>query len=76
MFSMQIFIDDISILLLIPIINLVIHNVTGNMDINAVLPLEGGITLLILSIILTIIGGLIPSHSASKKDPVVALRTE
>jgi ABC-type antimicrobial peptide transport system permease subunit len=63
-------------LLLIPIINLVIHNVTGNMDINAVLPLEGGITLLILSIILTIIGGLIPSHSASKKDPVVALRTE
>jgi ABC-type antimicrobial peptide transport system permease subunit len=63
-------------LLLIPIINLVIHNVTGNMDINAVLPLEGVITLLILSIILTIIGGLIPSHSASKKDPVVALRTE
>ncbi len=63
-------------LALIPIINLVIHNVTGNMDINAVLPMEGGITLLILSIILTIIGGLIPSHSASKKDPVVALRTE
>ena len=63
-------------LALIPIINLVIHNVTGNLDINAVLPLEGGITLLILSIILTIIGGLIPSHSASKKDPVVALRTE
>ena len=60
----------------IPIINLVIHNVTGNMDINAVLPLAGGITLLLLSIVLTIIGGLIPSHSASKKDPVVALRTE
>lgn len=63
-------------LALIPIINLVIHNVTGNMDINAVLPMAGGITLLILSIVLTIIGGLIPSHSASKKDPVVALRTE
>jgi putative ABC transport system permease protein len=46
------------------------------MDINAVLPLAGGITLLLLSIVLTIIGGLIPSHSASKKDPVVALRTE
>lgn len=63
-------------LVLIPVINLVIHNVTGNMDINAVLPLAGGVTLMILSIILTIIGGLIPSHSASKKDPVVALRTE
>ena len=60
----------------IPIINLIIHNVTDNMDINAVLPMAGGVTLLILSIVLTIIGGLIPSHSASKKDPVVALRTE
>ena len=60
----------------IPIINLVIHNVTGNMDINAVLPLVGGILLVVLSVILTCIGGLIPSYSASKKDPVVALRTE
>ena len=61
---------------LIPIINLVKHNVTGNMDINAVLPLVSGIALVILSVILTIIGGLIPANSASKKDPVVALRTE
>ena len=48
----------------IPLINLIIHNVTGNMDINAVLPVSGGIILLILSIVLTIIVGLIPSHSA------------
>jgi ABC-type antimicrobial peptide transport system permease subunit len=63
-------------LLAIPVINLVIHNVTGNMDINAVLPLVGGVLLVVLSVILTCIGGLIPSYSASKKDPVVALRTE
>ena len=63
-------------LLAIPVINLVIHNVTGNMDINAVLPLVGGVLLVILSVVLTCIGGLIPSYSASKKDPVVALRTE
>ncbi len=61
---------------LIPIINYVIHEVTGNFDINAVLPLISGILLVILSVVLTIIGGLIPAKSASKKDPVVALRTE
>ena len=61
---------------LIPLINYVIHEVTGNFDINAVLPFNSGIALVILSVILTIIGGLIPAKSASKKDPVVALRTE
>jgi ABC-type antimicrobial peptide transport system permease subunit len=61
---------------LIPIINYVIHEVTGNYNINAVLPLASGIALVILSVILTIIGGLIPAKSAAKKDPVVALRTE
>ena len=61
---------------LIPLINYVIHEVTGNFDINAVLPFNSGVALVILSVILTIIGGLIPAKSASKKDPVVALRTE
>ena len=61
---------------LIPLINYVIHEVTGNLKINAVLPLTSGIALVILSVVLTIIGGLIPAKSASKKDPVVALRTE
>lgn len=64
-----------SLILLIPI-NKVIHSVTGNPNITAVLPLKGGITLLILSVILTLIGGLIPSKQATKKDPVLALRNE
>ena len=42
----------------------------------ASLPVAGGIVLVIISIILTVIAGLIPAKMASKKDPVVALRTE
>ena len=61
---------------LIPLINFAIHEVTGNYAINAVLPLLSATLLVILSVVLTIIGGLIPAKSASKKDPVVALRTE
>ena len=63
-------------LALIPPINMVIHSLTDNMNINAALPLAGGIILIILSVILTLIGGIIPSKAASKKDPVIALRTE
>ncbi len=63
-------------LALIPIINAVIHDVTGNMNINAVLPMNSAIILVILSVILTLIGGLIPSSQAARKDPVTALRSE
>ena len=63
-------------LALIPPINYVIHTLTGNMDINAVLPVSGAIILVVLSVILTLIGGLIPSKQAAKKDPVLALRSE
>ena len=62
--------------LLIPIINAVIHHYTGNIPLSAILYLNNAILLIILSIILTLIGGLIPSRSASKKDPVEALRSE
>ncbi|MBQ8043011.1 MAG: ABC transporter ATP-binding protein/permease [Clostridia bacterium] len=65
----------VSLLLLFPI-NSVIHAVTNNMNITAVLPTEGAIVLVILSVILTLIGGLIPSKQAAKKDPVLALRSE
>ena len=65
----------VSLLLLIPI-NHVIHTVTGNTNIVALLPTEGGTILVILSVILTLIGGLIPSRQAAKKDPVAALRSE
>ena len=61
---------------LIPIINSVIHNVTGNMDINAVLPINAALILVLLSVILTLISGLIPAKQAAKKDPVLALRSE
>ena len=65
----------ISLLLLIPI-NAIIHSLVGNNDVTAVLPINGAIALVIISVILTLIGGLIPSRSASKKDPVEALRSE
>ncbi len=63
-------------LALVPPINYVIHSLTGNMDINAMLPTSGATVLVILSVILTLIGGLIPSKQAAKKDPVLALRSE
>ena len=62
--------------ILIPIINAVIHHYTGNIPLSAVLYIKNALLLVILSIILTLIGGLIPSRSASKKDPVEALRSE
>ena len=62
-------------LLIFPI-NSVIHSVTGNMDINAVLPVKAAVILVVLSMLLTIIGGLIPSKKAAQKDPVIALRSE
>ena len=61
---------------LIPPINALIHNVTGNYDINAVLPTQYAIILVIISVVLTIFAGIIPSRKASKQDPVIALRTE
>ena len=63
-------------LLLIPIINYVIHSLTNNVNINATISFESDVLLIALSIILTLIGGLIPSKKASKKDPVIALRSE
>ena len=63
-------------LALVPPINYVIHTLTGNTDINATLPTSGATVLVILSVILTLIGGLIPSKQAAKKDPVLALRSE
>ena len=62
-------------LLIIPI-NEIIHNVANNPDINAVLPTQSALILVVLSMLLTIIGGLIPSKKAAQKDPVIALRTE
>jgi ABC-type antimicrobial peptide transport system permease subunit len=65
----------VTLLLLIPG-NALIHAISDNNDINAILPAAGAVALIIISVILTLIGGLIPSKSAAKKDPVTALRTE
>ena len=62
--------------ILIPIINTILHKYTGNIPLNAALSISNAIKLIILSIVLTLIGGLIPARAASKKDPVEALRTE
>ena len=65
----------ITYLLCIPI-NLILHSLTGINNLSAVLPVPVAITLVIISMLLTLIAGIIPSRSAAKKDPVVALRTE
>lgn len=64
----------ITILLTIPI-NAGIYALTGVRVVTAV-PFTAGAILVAISVILTIIAGLIPAKMASKKDPVVALRTE
>ncbi len=65
----------VTLLLLIPG-NAVIHALTGSTDVNAVLPAASAGVLIVLSVVLTLLGGLIPSKEAAKKDPVAALRTE
>ena len=62
-------------LLIIPA-NIIIHAATKQNDINAILPPLGAVILVILSIVLTLIGGIIPSRKAAKSDPVTALRSE
>lgn len=62
--------------LLIPIINVVLHHFTGDIPLSAMLDPKMAGFLIVLSIVLTLIGGLIPARSASKKDPVEALRSE
>lgn len=62
-------------LLCIPI-NAVIRTLTGIASLKAVLPVETALILIGISILLTLLAGIIPSRSAAKKDPVVALRSE
>ena len=64
----------ITLILTFPI-NSLIYKVTG-VAIKVALPVAGGIILVVISMLLTIIAGLIPAKMASKKDPVEALRTE
>ncbi len=65
----------VTLLLCIPI-NLIIHAVTDIDNLGAKLPLAGAIILVAISVLLTVLAGLIPSKIAAKKDPVEALRSE
>ena len=62
-------------ILIVPI-NFVIHSLTHITNLSAVLPIGYAGILILISMFLTMISGFIPSRSAAKKDPVVALRTE
>ena len=63
-----------TLILNIPV-NIIVGNLTDVKTIS-ILPLGGAVALIIISIVLTLIAGLIPSRVASKKDPVEALRSE
>ena len=65
----------ITYLLCIPI-NALMHHLTGIGNLSAYLPPIVAVILILISMLLTLIAGIIPSRSAAKKDPVVALRTE
>lgn len=65
----------ITYLLCIPI-NMILHHFTGIGNLNAFLPIEAAVALICISMLLTLFAGFIPSRSAAKKDPVVALRSE
>ncbi len=62
-------------LLCIPV-NAIIHALTKIPNLSAYLPWQTAVILVGISILLSVFAGLIPSRSAAKKDPVVALRTE
>ena len=65
----------VTYLLCIPI-NIIVHNLTGINNLSAVFPVPAAVILIAISVFLTLIAGFIPSKSAAKKDPVVALRSE
>jgi len=65
----------VTLLILIPG-NMLIQHLTDNPDIVAQLPWQNAVILILLSMILTLIGGFIPAKKAAKKDPVIALRSE
>ena len=65
----------VTLILIVPI-NAILLHFTGIETLKAALPAMGGVVLVVISAVLTLVAGLIPSRVAAKKDPVVALRTE
>ena len=58
------------------IVNIILFALTDIANLKAILPIEIAAALIVISMLLTLFAGIIPSRSAAKKDPVVALRTE
>ena len=58
------------------VVNIILFALTDIVNLKAILPPEIAVLLVIISVMLTLLSGIIPSRSAAKKDPVVALRTE
>ena len=56
--------------------NAIIAKLSGISGLTAQLPFTSSLILILISVGITILGGLIPAKKAAKKDPVVALRTE
>ena len=65
----------ITLLLLVPA-NSLIRSLAGDVNVKAALPPAAAVVLIGLSVVLTLLGGLIPSRKAAKSDPVTALRTD
>ena len=65
----------LSLLLLIPG-NMLIRSISDSTSLTAALPLPAALVLIALATLLTILGGFIPAKSASRSDPVKALRSE
>ena len=65
----------VTILLNVALINPIIASLAHIYNV-ASLPLGGALILIIISVLLTLVAGLIPSGIAARKDPVVALRSE
>ena len=57
-------------------INAVLHQLIENTSVTVFLPPVAGAILVLISVIITMLGGMIPARKAAKKDPVIALRTE
>lgn len=65
----------VSLSALIPI-NALIEKATGTANLDAQLSVPSIIILVCISIVITLVGGLVPAKNAAKKDPVIALRSE
>lgn len=65
----------ISVALTYPI-NALLHQLIDNAGVTVFLPPVAGCVLVLISVVITMLGGMIPARKAAKKDPVIALRTE